>query len=259
MAECQGIHGLLYCLALVPTIVFLGLEAQIKRVIGGRMRVYNAVDLSLMTVFYHVVFEALCDAVFASADWRDQGARRRCRRTAAALILVFQVGRSVHIAADAIHTYATEIHPEYRIRLPPDLLELIYFLDEDLGHWLLFIPYYCLLALLTCCSPGQCAAAAALLLLGDGAAAACDAIASRSPSDAWRAICRCGCPKQQVAKRPGRGQRHRGRQKGGREVKRVEPGPELRHSTQKTGQVVLCGGPTGSCGSTRGDYWGEKR
>ena len=156
MAE-SDIPGLLYWLALVPTAVFLGLEAQVKRVIGGRMRVYNAVDLSLMTVFYHVVFEALCDAVFASADWRDQGARRRCRRTAAALILVFQVGRSVHIAADAIHTYATEIHPEYRIRLPPDLLELIYFLDEDLGHWLLFIPYYCLLALLTCCSPGHCA------------------------------------------------------------------------------------------------------
>ena len=163
MGDGSRIPGLLYWLALVPTAVVLGLEAQVKRVSGGRLRVYNAVDLSLMTVFYHVVFEDLCNAVFSSADWRDQGARRRCRRTAAALILVFQVGRSVHIAADAIHTYATEIHPEYRMRLPPDLLELIYFLDEDLGHWLLFISYYCLLALLTCCSPGQCAAAAPLL------------------------------------------------------------------------------------------------
>jgi hypothetical protein len=99
--------------------------------------------------------------VFASADWRDQDARRRGRRAAAALILAFQVGRTVHCAADAIHTYATEIHPEYKMRLPTDLLELIYFLDEDLGHWLLFIPYYCLLALLTFCSPGQCAADAA--------------------------------------------------------------------------------------------------
>lgn len=104
------------------------------------------------------VWQALCGAVFASADWHDQDARRRGRRAASALILAFQVGRTVHCAADAIHTYATEIHPEYKVRLPADLLELIYFLDEDLGHWLLFIPYYCLLALLTCCCPGQRAA-----------------------------------------------------------------------------------------------------
>ncbi len=58
MAERDSsLPGLLYWLALVPTAVFLGLEAQVKRVIGGRLRVYNAVDLSVMTVFYHVLFE----------------------------------------------------------------------------------------------------------------------------------------------------------------------------------------------------------
>jgi hypothetical protein len=79
--------------------------------------------------------QALCDAVFASG-----GARRR-RSAAGLLITIFQVGRSVHIAADAIHTYATEIHPHYKQQVPADMLELIYFLDEDLGHWLLFVQY----------------------------------------------------------------------------------------------------------------------
>jgi hypothetical protein len=33
--------------------------------------------------------------------------------------------------------------------VPADLLSLIHFLDEDVGHWLLWLPYFPLLALLT--------------------------------------------------------------------------------------------------------------
>ena len=141
---------LLCWLAIVPTVVFLCLEANVRSVINGRLRVYNAVDLLIMTIFYHLLFQALCEAVFLTRGSEEMLSIRRCRGIAALLITIFQVGRSVHIAADAIHTYATEIH-EYKNRVPTDMLELIYFLDEDLGHWLLFIPYYSLLALLTSC------------------------------------------------------------------------------------------------------------
>jgi hypothetical protein len=141
---------LLCWLAIVPTVVFLCLEANVRSVINGRLRVYNAVDLLVMTIFYHLLFQALCEAVFLTRGSEEMPSIRRCRSIAALLITFFQVGRSVHIAADAIHTYATEIH-EYKHRVPTDMLELIYFLDEDLGHWLLFIPYYSLLALLTSC------------------------------------------------------------------------------------------------------------
>ena len=149
--KTDAVPGLLCWLAVVPTFVFVCLEAQVRSVIAGRLRVYNAVDLGIMTCFYHVVFEALCDAVLAPAVHKGHSAKHRWRGTAAALYTCFQAGRAVHIAADAVHTYATEIHPEYKQRVPPDMLELIYFLDEDLGHWLLFLPYYSLLALLTSC------------------------------------------------------------------------------------------------------------
>ena len=105
-----------------------------------------------MTAFYHLVLEALADAVFETTDNGQQRRERHAmRRVAGALITVFQVGRSVHIAADAIHTYACEVHPEYKEKIPEDMLELIHFLDEDLGHWLLFAAYYALLSLLTYC------------------------------------------------------------------------------------------------------------
>ena len=42
------------------------------------------------------------------------------------------------------------------------MLELIYFLDEDLSHWILFISYYSLLALLTFCYNGDACIAVSL-------------------------------------------------------------------------------------------------
>jgi hypothetical protein len=78
MADC--LPGLLYWLALVPTAVFLGLETQVKRVIGGRLRVYNAVDLSVMTVFYHVLFEVrVCGTPNEAANGRVCGAQQGLR------------------------------------------------------------------------------------------------------------------------------------------------------------------------------------
>jgi len=102
--------------------------------------------------------QALCDAIFCQGG----GGGKRWRSAASGLVMVFQVGRSVHIVADAIHTYATEVHPEYKQQVPVDMMELIHFLDEDLGHWLLFIPYYSLLALLTYCHAGAANAVHAL-------------------------------------------------------------------------------------------------
>ena len=114
--------------------------------------------LNLTGSCFFCTTQALCDAVFCQGG----GGGKRWRSAASGLVMVFQVGRSVHIAADAIHTYATEVHPEYKQQVPADMLELIHFLDEDLGHWLLFIPYYSLLALLTYCHAGAANAVHAL-------------------------------------------------------------------------------------------------
>jgi len=51
------VQPLLCWLSVVPTVVFLCLEMQVHRVIWGRLRVYNAVDLFVVTIFYHHIFE----------------------------------------------------------------------------------------------------------------------------------------------------------------------------------------------------------
>ncbi len=53
-------------------------------------------------------------------------------RIAASLIALFQLGRFLPSSVDAVHTYATEVH-DYGEQIPKDVMELIYFLDEDLG------------------------------------------------------------------------------------------------------------------------------
>jgi len=44
----------------------------------------------------------------------------------------------MHVTGDSINSYITEVHPEHRLRVPDDVYELVYFLDEDLSHLLLF-------------------------------------------------------------------------------------------------------------------------
>ena len=50
----------------------------------------------------------------------------------------FMYGHAMHATANAINTLATEVR-DYRDLLPDDLYQLIYFLDEELSHVLLFV------------------------------------------------------------------------------------------------------------------------
>ncbi|MGB3715684.1 MAG: hypothetical protein WA996_14745, partial [Candidatus Promineifilaceae bacterium] len=43
----------------------------------------------------------------------------------------------MHVTGNAINTFATEVR-DYRALLPDDLYRLIYFLDEQLSHAILF-------------------------------------------------------------------------------------------------------------------------
>ena len=67
MSTTQAALTRLLCwLALAPTVVFLILETQVRSVIKGRLRVYNAVDLFVMTAFYHVTLEVMLSL---TASW----------------------------------------------------------------------------------------------------------------------------------------------------------------------------------------------
>ncbi len=55
---------LILTLAIFPTVVFVYLEAHVTDLVAGQLRLYNAVDLFVMSVFYHIIFFLLQYEVF---------------------------------------------------------------------------------------------------------------------------------------------------------------------------------------------------
>ena len=55
-----------------------------------------------------------------------------------AFTFLFVYGHSMHVTANAINTYSTEVR-DYKDIIPPDTYALIFFLDERLSHFLLFV------------------------------------------------------------------------------------------------------------------------
>ena len=89
--------ALLVTLAAVPTAVFTYLEAYVTVLVPGRLRLYNAVDLFGMSVFYHAIFHFLIDEVFEkyktneASNSRREKLNRNMHNTASALYTIFQV------------------------------------------------------------------------------------------------------------------------------------------------------------------------
>ena len=88
---------LLVSLAAVPTMVYMFLEAHIHVVFPGQLRLYNAVDLIGLSVFYHVVFHFLIHEVLEkyksteASNSRREKMNRNLSIAASALYTVFQV------------------------------------------------------------------------------------------------------------------------------------------------------------------------
>jgi len=57
-------------------------------------------------------------------------------------------GNAIHFSGDSVHSFINEVN-DYEQKIPADLYRLIYFLDEDLGHWLLFASLFILIGFWT--------------------------------------------------------------------------------------------------------------
>jgi hypothetical protein len=120
---------LLWLLALVPPVT-MGLVEWKKTFLIWHIRIVDFTDLVVLAPFYLIVFLLIQSVIFE----KKQG---RLFWIAVGLIGLFLYGHAMHLTANAINTYSTEIH-NYQSQIPPDTYEMIYFFDEDLGHWILF-------------------------------------------------------------------------------------------------------------------------
>jgi hypothetical protein len=139
MAKSKRLSLLLWVLTIFPAVIVLVTEAN-KRILVGYIRIVDFVDLVIVAPFFLIIFLALHALVF------EQREHSNWKWISLALFGIFLYGHSMHVTANAINTYSTEIQ-DYRNIIPSDTYALIYFFDEDLGHWLFFLGLFGLLGI----------------------------------------------------------------------------------------------------------------
>ena len=131
---------LLMLFTLGGTVVTLVGEA-FKTYLIWYLRFADLVDLLIMAPVY-LVSLVLLHEQFLKGD-----ASGRLRLAFLLLTGVFLYGHAMHVTANAIDTFSTEIR-DYGSVLPSDTYALIYFLDETLSHLIIFFSRYSLFACL---------------------------------------------------------------------------------------------------------------
>lgn len=129
---------LLWGLAVVPSLISVLTEIN-KTHLVWYVRVVDFCDLVVTAPFYLVSLISLHGLVVSRE-------RRFAYWLGFALIGIFMYGHAMHLTANAVNTYSTEIR-NYASVIPPDTYALLHFFDEDLGHWLSFGAYFALLGL----------------------------------------------------------------------------------------------------------------
>jgi hypothetical protein len=132
---------LLWIFTVVPILIIAITEAN-KRFLIGYMRIVDFADLTITAPFFLLTMLAILATIYSGEQ------PNRLFWVSLFLIGIFLYGHSMHMTANAINTYSTEIQ-NYRAIIPNDTYSLIYFLDEDLGHWLLYFGLFGILGLWT--------------------------------------------------------------------------------------------------------------
>jgi hypothetical protein len=141
ITKINKITILLWALTLIPMLIVLATEAN-KTVLIGYMRIVDFIDLSVIAPFFLAITLAIHSVIFSDK------LSSRSSWVSLVLIGILLYGHSMHMTANSINTYSTEIK-NYRDIIPNDTYALIYFLDEQLGHWLLYVGLFGLLGMWT--------------------------------------------------------------------------------------------------------------
>ena len=133
---------------LFPSIVFLVAELN-KTFLIWHIRIVDFVDLVIIGPFYLVMMILIYGSVNLGEGLSERQRTESSRERVIGFVLamLFFEGHAMHLTANAIDTFSFEIN-DYKNIIPQDTRELIHFLDEFLGHLLLFIGLMGLIALL---------------------------------------------------------------------------------------------------------------
>ena len=85
--------------------------------------------------------------LFLQEHFQQENVPRWLRRGFLFFAMLYLYGHAMHMTSNTIDTFSNEIR-DYGTIVPQDMSELIYYLDEELSHWILFLSRYALIACL---------------------------------------------------------------------------------------------------------------
>lgn len=121
---------LLIVAIVLPLFLWLGREA----VAGQIIKFFRAADLADMLILAPIYGIFLIYLLYYMAKYEAPTA---LLIAFIAFSFLFMYGHAMHVTANAINTYSTEVN-DYRDIIPQDSYALIFFLDERLSHFILF-------------------------------------------------------------------------------------------------------------------------
>lgn len=130
---------LLLAFVLFPAIVTIITELN-KTVLIWYIRMVDFIDLILIAPFYAVSFYLILRSI-KSEFVLNTKLDKTTDFLSFFFVFLFFEGHGIHLAANAVNTYSTEIQ-NYLSIIPADSYSLLYFLDEILGHVIMFVGLY---------------------------------------------------------------------------------------------------------------------
>lgn len=127
-ARVQSIS--LWVFVLLPILAVVIGEAFKTRLIWY-FRLVEIIDLLFLSPFYLVMLLFFTLTIFSG---QRPG---KLFPVALGLMGLTLYGQAMHLTGNAINTFSTEIR-HYLQQIPSDMYQLIYFLDENLGHWIFY-------------------------------------------------------------------------------------------------------------------------
>ena len=125
----RRINWFLVLLIVAPFALLIAREISRGGLIGY-MRVADVGDLLLLSPLYAVI------VIYLLFYMGRHGAPAWIQIIFISFSFIFIFGQAMHLTANAINTFATEVR-DYKEILPEDLYSLIFDLDERLSHWIM--------------------------------------------------------------------------------------------------------------------------
>lgn len=118
-------------LGLIPFVLWFG--SELGR--GGTIWYFRVNDLADFLIMAPIYIGVLTYLFYHMAKSK---ASTKLLLVFLAFIYLFVYGHAMHFTGNSINTYSTEVQ-NYKEIIPPDTYALIFFLDERLSHFLLFV------------------------------------------------------------------------------------------------------------------------